>query len=86
MDAQRSRGIDLRLRLKNVPHFMALFVPLLVQAFVLAEQLGMAMGARGFSAPGRTFRRTYHISMGEYGIMAVSLGFLIACLVWGKRF
>ncbi len=83
-DAQRSRGIDLRLRLRNVPHFMALFMPLLVQAFVLAEQLAMAMEARGFASVGRTFRRTYRISIGEYVIMGISLGFLIAYLVWGK--
>ena len=81
-DAQRSRGIDLRLRLRNVPHFMALFMPLLVQAFVLAEQLAMAMEARGFSARGRTFRRIYRISMLEYGVMAFSLGLLIAYVVW----
>ena len=83
-DAQRSRGIDLRLRLRNVPHFMALFMPLLVQAFVLAEQLAMAMEARGFSARGRTFRRTYRISMPEYGVMTFSLGLLIAYGIWGK--
>ncbi|MCJ7809737.1 MAG: energy-coupling factor transporter transmembrane protein EcfT [Desulfobulbaceae bacterium] len=83
-DAQRSRGIDLRLRLRIVPHFMALFMPLLVQAFVLAEQLAMAMEARGFSARGRTFRRSYRISMPEYGVMAFSLGLLIAYGIWGK--
>ena len=83
-DAQRSRGIDLRLRFRNVPHFMALFMPLLVQAFVLAEQLAMAMEARGFSARGRTFRRIYRISMLEYGVMAFSLGLLIAYGIWGK--
>ncbi len=84
MDAQRSRGIDLRLRLRNVPHFMALFMPLLIQAFVLAEQLAMAMETRGFVAKGRTFRKFYRISILEYGIMVSSLGLLLACGVWGK--
>jgi energy-coupling factor transport system permease protein len=85
MDAQRSRGIDLRLRLRNVPHFMALFMPLLIQAFVLAEQLAMAMETRGFAAKGRTFRKSYRISISEYGIMVSSLGLLLAYGVWGKR-
>lgn len=84
MDAQRSRGIDLRLRLRNVPHFMALFMPLLVQAFVLAEQLAMAMETRGFAAKGRTFRRTYRISILEYSVMVSSLCLLLAYGVWGK--
>ena len=84
MDAQRSRGIDLRLRLRNIPHFMALFMPLLVQAFVLAEELAMAMEARGFSSRNRAPRKSYRISVAEYGVMAVSLGLLIAFMVWGQ--
>lgn len=83
-DAQRSRGIDLRLRLRNIPHFMALFMPLLVQAFILAEQLAMAMETRGFASKKRTCRRIYRISMPEYGIMAFSLVFLIIYVVWWK--
>ena len=84
MEAQRSRGIDLRLRPRNVPHFMALFMPLLVQAFVLSEQLAMAMEARGFAVRRRTFRKIYRISMPEYGVMAIALGLLISFMVWGK--
>ena len=62
MDAQRSRGIDLRPRLRNIPNFVALLMPLLVQSFVLAEQLAMAMESRGFSRKGRTLRRNYRIT------------------------
>ena len=68
MDAQRSRGIDLRLRLKNVPHFMALFMPLLVQSFVLSEQLAMAMEARGFSVSKKDLPKGLpHIDAGVWG-------------------
>lgn len=82
IDAQRSRGIDMRPRLRNVPNFIALLMPLLIQAFVLAEQLAMAMESRGFARTGRTFRKEYHISFGEYLIMSVALGLLVAFILW----
>ena len=84
VDAQRSRGIDLRPRIRNVPHFVALLMPLLVQSFVLAEQLAMAMESRGFARAGRTLRREYRISLGEYGGMGVALGLLVVYGVWGR--
>jgi len=82
IDAQRSRGIDMRPRLRNVPNFIALLMPLLIQAFVLAEQLAMAMESRGFARTGRTFRKEYNISFGEYLIMSVALGLLVAFILW----
>jgi energy-coupling factor transport system permease protein len=84
VDAQRSRGIDLRPRLRNVPHFVALLMPLLVQSFVLAEQLAMAMESRGFARKGRTLRKKYRISPGEYGLMGVALGLLVGYGIWGR--
>jgi len=84
MDAQRSRGIDLRLRLRNIPNFVALLMPLLVQSFVLAEQLAMAMESRGFARKNRTQRRKYQISWGEYGAMGLALGLLVVYGIWGK--
>jgi len=84
MDAQRSRGIDLRPRLRNIPHFTALLMPLLVQAFLLAEQLAMAMESRGFTRAGRSFRREYRISYGEYALMAAALVLLVIFLVWER--
>ncbi len=84
MDAQSARGIDLRPRIRNVPRFMALLMPLLVQAFVLAEQLAMAMESRGFSRAGRSFRKEYRISFKEYIIMALALGLLAFFFAWQR--
>ncbi len=86
MDAQRSRGIDLRPRLRNIPNFAALLMPLLVQSFVLAEQLAMAMESRGFSRAKRTLRRRYRITWLEYAGMALALGFLVVYGIWGRQF
>jgi len=84
MDAQRSRGIDLRPRVRNVPHYMALLMPLLVQAFILAEQLAMAMESRGFARSERSFRREYRISHGEYVLMTMALILLAVFVVWER--
>ena len=86
MDAQRSRGIDLRPRLRNIPNFAALLMPLLVQSFVLAEQLAMAMESRGFSRTGRTQRKDYRITRKEYAGMALALAFLVVYGIWGRNF
>ncbi len=82
MDAQRSRGIDLRPRIRNIPNFLALLMPLLVQSFVLAEQLAMAMESRGFARKERTKRRVYRISLGEYLGMGVALGLIVVYGIW----
>lgn len=85
VDAQRSRGIDLRPRIKNLASLMALLMPLLVQSFLLAEELAMAMESRGFSMRGRSFRRDYRISPWEYGLMILSVALLVAFLLWERR-
>ena len=84
VDAQSSRGIDLRPRLKNAGNFMALLFPLLVQSFVLSDELAMAMESRGFRRKGRSSRRQYHITLSEYGLMGASLILLLA-LAWWER-
>ncbi len=85
MDAQRSRGIDLRPRLGNIPNFVALLMPLLVQSFVLAEQLAMAMESRGFARKGRTLRRSFQISWREYGAMGLALALLVVYGIKGEH-
>ena len=84
MDAQRARGIDLRPRIRNVPHFLALLTPLLIQSFVLAEQLAMAMESRGFARKERSFRREYRISPQEYVVMGLAMGLLATFFFWQK--
>jgi energy-coupling factor transport system permease protein len=49
-DAQQARGIDLRPRVRNVGNWMALLLPLLVQSLLLADDLALAMEARGFGS------------------------------------
>ncbi|MBL7212705.1 MAG: energy-coupling factor transporter transmembrane protein EcfT [Desulfobacteraceae bacterium] len=84
LDAQLSRGIDLRPRPRNVGNFMALFVPLLVQSFLLSEELAMAMESRGFGRAGRSSRREYRLALWEYGLMVVSLTCLVLFAIWEK--
>jgi energy-coupling factor transport system permease protein len=83
-DAQQARGIDLRPRMKNISNFMALMTPLLVQSFILADELALAMESRGFGCKQRSTRKNYHLSFKEYGVIAISLGLLIA-LIWWER-
>jgi energy-coupling factor transport system permease protein len=83
-DAQRSRGIDLRPRLRNAPNFMALLMPLLVQSFLLSEELAMAMESRGFGSKGRSFRKEYRIAPWEFLVMILCLVSTIVLAYWEK--
>jgi energy-coupling factor transport system permease protein len=83
-DAQLSRGIDLRPRLRNAANFMALLMPLLVQSFVLSEELAVAMETRGFACKGRTSRRHYRLTWRDYSLMLAAL-LLFAAFVWWQR-
>ncbi len=84
IDAQTSRGIDLRLRPKNLRNLAALLMPLLVQSFLLSEHLAIAMESRGFARKGRSMRREYRLRIWEYGLMAGSFSLLLA-LAWWER-
>jgi len=83
-DAQQARGIDLRPRIKNISNFIALLMPLLVQSFILADDLALAMEARGFGSKLRKSRKTYHITIIEYALMALSCGSLVAFIWWER--
>jgi len=76
-EAQRSRGIDLRLRLRNLPNLAALGVPLLIQSFILADDLAMALESRGYGRPGRSFRRSDRLRPWDYGVIVVVLAGLV---------
>lgn len=81
-DAQRSRGLDLRLRWKNRTTLASLAVPLLIQSFALADDLALAIESRGFGRPGRTSRKTYRIRFWEYVLMGIALTGLVVFLGW----
>jgi len=81
MDAQISRGIDLRPRLRNIPNFLALVIPLLIQAILLSDHLAMAMEVRGFGRKERTFRKVMRIGAMDWAVMALS-SVLFALFVW----
>jgi energy-coupling factor transport system permease protein len=84
IDAQRSRGIDLRPRIKNVPNIMALLMPLLAQSFILSDQLAIAMESRGFGRKGRSSRKQYRLAFWEYGLMLACLTFLLFFAWWER--
>jgi energy-coupling factor transport system permease protein len=84
IDAQRSRGIDLRPRLKNVPNFMALLMPLLAQSFILSDELAIAMETRGFGRKERSSRKQYRLAFWEYGLMLASLSLLLLFAWWER--
>ena len=82
IDAQSSRGIDLRPRLRNVGNFMALLMPLLVQSFVLSDELALAMESRGFGRKDRSSRRQYNLTLWECVLMVATLVLLVIFAWW----
>jgi energy-coupling factor transporter ATP-binding protein EcfA2/energy-coupling factor transporter transmembrane protein EcfT len=83
-DAQQARGIDLRPKLANVGHWMALLLPLLVQCFLLADELALAMEARGFSDKRRTLRRPARLGFRDWAIMAAVFCALLLLIYWER--
>jgi energy-coupling factor transport system permease protein len=83
MDAQKSRGIDLRPRLRNLHNFLALAVPLLIQAILLSENLAMAMEARGFSRKRAGHERRMRLALFDYVALLSGCGLLTVFLMWG---
>lgn len=84
-DAQTARGIDVRLRLTNIPRLLALLMPLLVQAFNLAENLAMAMESRGFSRAAKDESRPQPFAPRDllYAILGISA--FVGLLMWERR-
>ncbi len=77
MDAQRARGIRLERDVASLRNYPALFAPLLIQSFTLADQLAEAMEARGFGSPRRTFARDMTMRPRDYGVMLLALALLV---------
>jgi energy-coupling factor transporter transmembrane protein EcfT len=61
-----------------------LLMPLLVQSFLLSEELAMAMESRGFRSKGRSFRKEYRIAPWEFLFMILCLVSTIALAYWEK--
>ena len=85
-EAQRSRGIDLAFRLRNVKNLVALLMPLLVQSFILADDLAVAMESRGFGRKGRSFRKIYRFSATDLAVSVLCVVSLAAFLFWERGY
>ena len=83
-DAQQARGIDLRPRLKNARNWMAFLAPLLVQSFLLADELAVALESRGFSRRNRSLRRRSRLTLRDGAFMAGALIGLLALAYWER--
>lgn len=83
MDAQRARGIRLERDWASLRNYPALFAPLLIESFTLADQLAEAMEARGFGSPRRTFAREFALRAPDYAIIVV--GILLLLIGWWLR-
>jgi energy-coupling factor transport system permease protein len=83
MDAQRARGIRLERDLASARNYPALFTPLLIQSFTLADQLAEAMEARGFGTSHRTFAKEYSLHGTDYAVMFLALVFVL--IGWQMR-
>ena len=80
-EAQRARGLDLESG--NVFSRMRKYVPILVPVFMTslrdADQMAMALDARGFGAPGpRTRMRQYPLRAGDAVALALGAAYLAA--------
>lgn len=82
VDAQRARGIPLEPGWRALPHYPALLIPLLAQAFTLADQLSEALESRGFGRRGRTFVVAYRLRWADWAV----IGGVLAALVAAWRF
>lgn len=66
IDAQRSRGIPLEPGWRALRYYPALFIPIMVTSFSLADELAMAMESRGFGRRGRSFYHDYSLRFKDW--------------------
>lgn len=85
-DAQRARGIDLDAGLAALPRYPALFLPLLVRAFLLAEELAQAMESRGFGRRGRSSLRELRLTQRDWLVMAGAAALTLGVLMLQSRY
>lgn len=85
-DAQRARGIDLDAGLAALPRYPALFLPLLVRAFLLAEELAQAMESRGFGRRRRSSLRELRLTQRDWLVMAGAAALTLGVLMLQSRY
>ena len=73
LDAQKARGIQLARGWRLIRQAPAFLVPLLIQAFQLAEELAEAMESRGFGRPGRSYYIAFELKGLDYLSLAAGL-------------
>ncbi len=71
-DAQRARGLAIDTPLGSLRYAPALLLPLLYQSFKLADELAETLEMRGFARPGRTQRRHYRLSPGDWIVLCLA--------------
>jgi energy-coupling factor transport system permease protein len=81
LDAQKARGIPIKAGWRSLRNFPAFLLPLLVQAFQLAEELAEAMETRGFGRPDRSFYREFTLTRWDYLIIMAGAA-VTAVLGW----
>jgi len=84
VEAQKSRGIDLALRFRNIKNLVALLMPLLVQAFMLADDMAIAMESRGFGRKGRSYRKRYRFGLRDWLVSVACVFFVMVFLGWER--
>lgn len=84
LDAQKARGIPIKANWQALRNYPAFLVPLLVQAFQLAEELAEAMETRGFGRPGRSFYKEFALNRWDYAVMIIGAAVTVL-LGWGMR-
>jgi energy-coupling factor transport system permease protein len=84
LEAQKARGIPLNGGWQAFRRYPALMLPLLIQAFQLAEELAEAMECRGFGRPGRTYYKCFKLRRLDYAVM-IAGGSATGVLIWGMR-
>jgi energy-coupling factor transport system permease protein len=79
MDAQRSRGIPLEFGWRALRHYPALFIPVMVSSFSLADELAMAMESKGFGKKGRSFYKDYKLTWKDWAALSLTA---FSLLLW----
>jgi energy-coupling factor transport system permease protein len=85
MDAQRSRGLSLEPGLRTLWRYPRFLVPVLVQAFQMADELAEAMEARGFGRRPRSSLHRHRMGWRDASALGAGAVMAAAWLWWLGR-